>query len=214
MFPKDYYHILKIPSSASADDIRKAYRRLALLMHPDKNTSPGAAEAFIDIIEAYEILGNPASRKKYDRLSNIQTNQHTPVAKTPEDIYSMIQSLGTRLQVLNPDRINRDKLSADIDAILSVYHIQLLERFQNEHYNTLITAKLLECCIHLEKEDYLLFATRLSSIKGLTQSILDNIASGRKNYLRNYYWHRYKIWLALLIALIFCALLYIKGPSL
>lgn len=214
MFSKDYYHILKIPSSASTDEIRKAYRQLALLLHPDKNSSPGASEAFIDIIEAYEILGNPASRKKYDRSRNIPTNQHTPVAKIPEDIYSMIQTLGTRLQALNPDRINRDKLAADIEAILSVYHIQLLERFQNEHYNTLITAKLLECFTHLEKEDYLLFTARLSNIKGLTQTIIDSIASGRKNYLRNYYWHRYKIWLALLIAVIFCALLYIKGPSL
>ncbi len=214
MFSKDYYHILKIPSSASADEIRKAYRKLVLAMHPDKNKSPGAAEAFMEVAEAYDILGNPATRKKYDRSRNIQTTQNTPVARTPEEIWTMCEALANRLKVLNPDRINRDKLAADIDAVLSVYHIQLLEKFQDEHYNQLIASELLDCCMHLDKQDYLQLTTRLNSINGLSQTISDNIVLSRKNYLRNYYWHRYKIWVALLIAVVFCIVLYFKGRSL
>ena len=214
MFSKDYYHILKIPSSASADEIRKAYRKLVLAMHPDKNKLPGAAEAFMEVVEAYDILGNPTTRKKYDRTRNIQTTQNTPVARTPEEVWTMCEALTNRLKVLNPDRINRDKLAADIDAILSVYHIQLLEKFQDDHYNKLIASELLDCCMHLEKHDYVQLTTRLHSINGLSQTISDNIALSRKNYLRNYYWHRYKIWVALLIAVVFCIVLYFKGRSL
>lgn len=183
-------------------------------MHPDKNKSPGAAEAFMEVVEAYDILGNPATRRKYDRTRNIQTTQNTPVARTPEEVWTMCEVLANRLKVVNPDRINRDKLAADIDAVLSVYHIQLLEKFQDEHYNKLIAAELLDCCMHLEKQDYLQMATRLNSITGLSQTIIDSIALSRKNYLRNYYWHRYKIWLALLIAVIFCTVLYFMRPSL
>lgn len=214
MFSKDYYHILKIPSSASADEIRKAYRKLALVLHPDKNKTQGASEAFMEVVEAYDILGNPATRKKYDRSRNILTTQNTPVARTPEEIWTMCKALATRLKTINPDRINRDKLAADIDAILSVYHIQLLEKFQDEHYNKLIVTLLLDCFMHLEKQDYLQFIIRLGSINGLTPTTLDSIETGRKNYLRNHYWHSYKIWFALLIAVAFCIVLYLKGSSL
>jgi len=65
---KDYYEILGVPRSAGADEIRKAYRKLALKYHPDKNKSPGAEARFKEIAEAYEVLGDPEKRKRYDQL--------------------------------------------------------------------------------------------------------------------------------------------------
>jgi DnaJ-class molecular chaperone len=65
---KDYYKILSIAFEASDTEIKKAYRRLSMIWHPDKNTSPNAHEKFIEITEAYEILIDPIQRKNYDIL--------------------------------------------------------------------------------------------------------------------------------------------------
>ena len=66
---KDYYKILGVDKKASQDDIKKAFRKLAVKYHPDKN--PGdkkAEEKFKEINEANEVLGDPEKRKKYDEL--------------------------------------------------------------------------------------------------------------------------------------------------
>ncbi|NLD50627.1 MAG: J domain-containing protein [Clostridiaceae bacterium] len=68
---KDYYSILGVEKTASGDDIKKSYRKLAKKYHPD--TNPGdkkAEEKFKDINEAYEVLGDSEKRKKYDNFGS------------------------------------------------------------------------------------------------------------------------------------------------
>lgn len=64
---KDYYEVLGIGRDASADDIKKAYRRLAMQYHPDVADTPDAAEKFKEIGEAYEVLHDSNKRAMYDR---------------------------------------------------------------------------------------------------------------------------------------------------
>jgi molecular chaperone DnaJ len=69
---KDYYQILGVSRSASPEEIKKAYRRLALKFHPDKNPDdPAAAEQFTEINEAYEVLSNPEQRREYDLYGTV-----------------------------------------------------------------------------------------------------------------------------------------------
>jgi curved DNA-binding protein len=66
---KDYYQVLGVSRTASDDDIKKAFRKLARQYHPDVAKDKKNAEAkFKEINEAYEVLGNPENRKKYDEL--------------------------------------------------------------------------------------------------------------------------------------------------
>jgi len=65
---KDYYNILGVIKSAKDDELKKAYRKLALKYHPDKNQSPGAEEKFKEINEAYEVLSDEKKRRIYDQL--------------------------------------------------------------------------------------------------------------------------------------------------
>lgn len=63
---KDYYQILGVSSAAHASDIKRAYRKLALLYHPDKNPDPSAELYIKEINEAYDVLSDPQSRSAYD----------------------------------------------------------------------------------------------------------------------------------------------------
>src|SRR5476651_1658487 len=79
---KDYYKVLGVKKDASTDEIKKAYRKLAVKSHPDKNPGNKAAEEkFKEANEANEVLGNPEKRKKYDDLGeNWQHYQQNPNA--------------------------------------------------------------------------------------------------------------------------------------
>lgn len=75
---KDYYKILGVDRKASVDDIRKAYRKLAMQHHPDKN--PGdrkAEEKFKEINEAYQVLSDVDKRARYDQLGSAYSNFRT-----------------------------------------------------------------------------------------------------------------------------------------
>lgn len=63
----DYYKLLGVSRSASAGDIKKAYRKLSLKYHPDKNPDPEAAKKFAEISNAYDVLSDEEKREAYNR---------------------------------------------------------------------------------------------------------------------------------------------------
>ena len=71
---RDYYEVLGVAQAASADDIKKSYRRLAMKYHPDLNKEPGAEEKFKEITEAYEVLSDQQKRSAYDRYGHSGMN--------------------------------------------------------------------------------------------------------------------------------------------
>jgi len=75
MAKRDYYDILGVPKSSAAEDIKKAYRKLAIKYHPDKNPDdPSAEEKFKEAAEAYEILSSPEKRQRYDQFGHQGVN--------------------------------------------------------------------------------------------------------------------------------------------
>ncbi|MCD6208170.1 MAG: molecular chaperone DnaJ [Methanosarcinales archaeon] len=80
---KDYYEVLGVPKDADANGIKKAYRKLAMEYHPDRNPSPDAEEKFKEISEAYGVLSDSEKRAKYDRFGHAGIDRQY----TREDIF-------------------------------------------------------------------------------------------------------------------------------
>ncbi|MFC4592037.1 DnaJ C-terminal domain-containing protein [Sphaerisporangium corydalis] len=66
MASRDFYEALGVPRSASQEEIQRAYRKLARTHHPDVNKDPGAEDRFKEVSEAYEVLSDPGTRRRYD----------------------------------------------------------------------------------------------------------------------------------------------------
>lgn len=71
---RDYYEVLEVQRTASADEIKKAYRQKAHKLHPDVNREPDAEASFKELNEAYEVLSNPDKRSMYDRFGHNMPN--------------------------------------------------------------------------------------------------------------------------------------------
>lgn len=81
---KDYYRVLGVGKDASAEDIKKAFRKIAMQYHPDRNSAPEAEEKFKEANEAYAVLSDPDKRKQYDMFGADGFGQRY----SSEDIFS------------------------------------------------------------------------------------------------------------------------------
>ena len=87
MSKRDYYEVLGIQKSTNKDEIKSAYRKLALKYHPDRNKSPEAEEKFKEISEAYAVLSDPEKRKRYDTYGHVGNEE---VFRGSEDNFAEI----------------------------------------------------------------------------------------------------------------------------
>jgi curved DNA-binding protein len=93
---KDYYKILEVDSNATAEQIKKSYRRLAMTYHPDRNpNNPAAEEMFKEINEAYDVLSNAEKRKKFDLMRDGKNNTN--------DFYTQNSTSTTNTSTTNND---------------------------------------------------------------------------------------------------------------
>ncbi|KAF5736994.1 Heat shock protein DnaJ [Tripterygium wilfordii] len=91
---KDYYAILGVEKTCSVEEIKKAYKKLSLKVHPDKNKAPGAEEAFKNVCKAFKCLSDENSRKQYDQTGliggfeyNQQYNVRRRYRRTTHDFF-------------------------------------------------------------------------------------------------------------------------------
>jgi molecular chaperone DnaJ len=85
---RDYYDVLGVNKNASQDDIKRAFRKMAMQYHPDRNKAPDAEARFKEINEAYEVLSDNSKRQTYDQFGHDGLNQQGFSGGNPFDIFN------------------------------------------------------------------------------------------------------------------------------
>lgn len=127
---KDYYRTLGVPPSATADEIRKSFRRLAMQYHPDRNEdSPFAAGHFRELKEAYSTLGDPLKRGRYDeeRWLSGMSRQASFTSVTPQSLLAEARKLQQHMERIDTYRMSHKALQEYVLLLLSDEHLAVLK---------------------------------------------------------------------------------------
>lgn len=127
MSERDYYEVLKVSRDASPEQIKQAYRKLAMRYHPDRNPDDATAELkFKEAAEAYEVLGNPEKRANYDRFGHAGLGGmgHGPGFGSAEDIFAHFSDIFGDLFGFQSAGANRAQQGADLRYNLTISFAQ------------------------------------------------------------------------------------------
>lgn len=212
MLQKDYYDILKVNPKASVLEIKKAYRKLALQYHPDKNHNNKLAEVhFKAIKEAYEILSDKRKRDAYNYERHFRNASYPQKATqhqvTPAWILKEAVELAKKVKFTDPYRIDRDSLLFQIQYLLSSDNRLILKETPNDVAEQIID-EILIASKPLLPEDNNKIALLLVEIAGSNNAIISNIYKEINERKWNHRWQKNKLWVALLIALLMCLMIY------
>ena len=212
MHLKDYYKILEVSSTASPQEIKQAYRKLAHLYHPDKNEGNGMAEAhFREIIEAYNILSDSKQRDSYNyqRWSQRKNGKkYSNLTFSPKVVLQEAISLREYMATVDVFRMNQDALSFHINEILSIHNISLLIQHNNATINIDVIKEILISAKSLEYNYAEPLSEKLMIIAKDNDEATAIINEFIKQKRKAAFWNKYKIAIILLVTILLCILIY------
>ena len=214
MILKDYYQTLKVPATASSEEIKKAFRKLALQYHPDKNMDTvSATKKFMEIQEAYAVLGDKIKRAAYNYQRYLQNPQRVnkPLPKSADDILQLSSSLQKKIAIIDPFRIDLDILSFEVNDILSDDNMHLLLNTGDVDINRRIIMDILTCIRPLPLQTIINTSILLKQLAGSDFTAQKEITDCITQVKWLHYWNKYKIYIALTVALICCLIIFLSG---
>jgi molecular chaperone DnaJ len=211
MYLKDHYKILELAPSATMQEIKKAYHKLAQQYHPDKNINdPYAGAYFNEIKEAYETLTNPAKKDNYlqQRWYNRATsNNNTEQVITPINILKQSLEFEKYASTLDVFRMDTESLFEYMDELLSDETISKLLQFNQADVNNLIMLTLLKPVSFLKSEKAIAITDKLTRLIAGSLPSQELINKTLVQIRRKEKWERNKWIIVLLITIAICMLI-------
>ena len=130
---EDCYGILKLDLSATKNDISKAYKKLVLIYHPDKNkTDPKAVETFLKIQKAYQILGNDDTRRAFDAMVRVKQMRQQKDAQMDSKKRKMKEDLEEREERAKKQRQEESKAKQNLEKEIERLRKETEQRIRKE----------------------------------------------------------------------------------
>lgn len=168
MQPKDYYNVLGVSPTVTQEEIKKAYRKLALQHHPDTNPDNQLADAhFREIQEAYSVLSNVNKRKKYDEvrwLSGMSSRMRKEQHITAQWILQEAQKLSKHMETADTYRMSHRALGDYISLLLSDTNLSVLHRHNEPELKLQLLEALLKATRYLQLRYLQPVATKLAKL--------------------------------------------------
>lgn len=209
---KDYYSILEVNPTASLLIIKKAYRRLALKYHPDKNGGNKLYELkFKEISEAYRVLSDGKKRNDYNYSKFGFVNASHKANHTHFSIKYILlnaKKLRNHVATSDPDRINLSAVSKHIDELLNTITVKTLEEKASE---TEIAEFVRHIMFSSRYFPYLRVQTIVPVLVKLVKTdneLLVDISHFERKVKSASLWNEYKILVVLVMVMLFCFLIY------
>lgn len=212
---KDYFSILELEASAPVTEIKKAYRRLALQLHPDKTgNDPYAAARFAEIKEAYEVLTDPAKKEYY--LQQRWYNQTAGIRRTEQLVtpVTMIQqSLELERYVAKLDEFRMDREGLLV-FMLDLYSDERLEKLRSfndtDSIHTIVHAVIRSSKYLKPEQSEKVAAQILKAAPGdsvIARELADFLQQSRKKEKNE----KNNVWLALLLTALISLIIYLTS---
>ena len=212
---KDYYTILELEPAATQQEIKKAYRKLALQYHPDKNNNdPYTTSHFAEIKEAYEVLTNPAKKEYY--LQQRWYNQSIGKRKTqnvitPVNVLKQALELEKYVSTLDVFRMDKHGLEQYILDLLPDEAIEKLNKFNEPETKHQIILAVLKSMAPLPFSYTENIITQLGKLCSddttVQQQLISFIQKNKKKYRRE----KYLLTIIIIATVILCLLIYLAG---
>lgn len=160
-----YYQILEVSETATSEQIKKSFRRLAIKYHPDKNPNNKDAESKFKLVaEAYEILSDLDTKRSYDfkrgqtaktnssysKQDNKKSEPNEEIKITPTIILGIFTEIRRKISSLDKDSVNTFALYKSLDELLSDINIHFLITSYEITVNNKIIEEVCVCCRWLE----------------------------------------------------------------
>lgn len=212
---KDYYKILELPTTASHQEIKRSFRRLAQQYHPDKNNgSHMAAARFREIHEAYQVLSDPKKREAYHYQRWYVRSTGKPFASaplTPAHILQECRILEKYVASMNIFHIRFDAVSLHIRELLTPNAIGIL----HERNDAVITREIIQSVLTsahpLPKRYFIPVAELLLKLAGYDATAQSTIEQALMEKKQRHMWDKYKWVVMLIITATICWLMYRYG---
>lgn len=212
MINKDYYQILDISCTATGEDIRRAFRKLAFQFHPDKNDGDTIAEEkFKAIQEAYFILSDAQRRENYHLKSRYPLIKRRTALKptTAFGILNQCQKLNDKIAEMDIFRMSQQALFEQIMLLVEDKNISIIQQYGDENLITQITNELLKSSKPLAFSYVEQIHSRLALLAGSNNEQISQIYHHTKKRRRISYWERYNGLIIFLVTLLLCWLIWI-----